>query len=68
MLNISLASYSGKGHYLVFLAHGDERGDLFGHPDDALDGDVGHVDHTDQVVRLRGASLEGGKARAIEFF
>ena len=45
-------------YYLIFLAHGDEGGDLFCHPDDPFDGDVRHVDHADQVARLRRASLE----------
>ena len=47
-----------NGRHLVLLAHRDERGDLFRHPDDPLDGDVRHVDHADQVARLGRASLE----------
>ena len=45
-------------YYLIFLAHGDEGGDLFCHPDDPFDGDVCHVDHADQVLRLRRARLK----------
>ena len=46
---------------LVLLAHVDERRDLHGHPDDALDRQVHQRHQAYQVVGVRKRGLEEGK-------